>query len=139
MKKSKPGFSSADEVEAAFYTAFSRCDLQAMQSLWARDDAVCVHPGTAPIKGYEAVLKSWERIFSGAEPPSIRINVIQRIAGDELAVHMLEEYIGSPGVPRQKVVVFAANIYRRAGPGWLMVAHSGSVLRVPQVEGPTLQ
>ena len=139
MKRSKSEFSSADEVEAAFYAAFGRCDLLAMRSLWAREDAVCVHPGAAPIKGYEAILKSWEHIFSGAEPPKIRINVIQRILGEVLAVHMLEEYIGPPGVPRQEVVVFATNVYRREGQGWLMTAHNGSVLRVPQVAGPTLQ
>ena len=139
MKKSKAGYASADEVEDAFYTAFIHCDLQAMQTLWARDDAVCVHPGAEPIKGYEDILSSWESIFSGAEVPHIRINIIQRITGDDLVVHMVEEHIGTPGVAGQWAIVFATNVYRRDGRGWLMVAHNGSVMHIQQTAGPTLQ
>ena len=139
MKKSKAAYASADEVEAAFYIAFSHCDLQAMQTLWARDDAVCVHPGAEPIKDYEDILSSWESIFSGAEAPHVRINVIHRISSDDLVVHMVEEYIGALGVTGQWAMVFATNIYRRDGRGWLMVAHNASVIHIQQTEGPTLQ
>ena len=139
MKKPKAGYTSADEVEAAFYTAFIHCDLQAMQTLWARDDAVCVHPGAEPIKGYEDILRSWESIFSGAEAAHVRINTIQRIVGDDLVVHMVEEHIGALGVAGQWAMVFATNVYRRDGRDWLMVAHTASVMHIQQTAGPTLQ
>jgi ketosteroid isomerase-like protein len=139
MKKPEAGYASADDVEAAFYTAFTRCDLDTMQTLWTRDGAVCVHPGAAPIKGYEDILRSWQLIFSDAERPNVRINVIQRIAGDDLVVHMLEEHISSPGVPWQGAVVFATNIYRRDGQGWLMVAHNASAMPTQRTRVRTLQ
>jgi len=139
MKKSKAGYASADEAESAFYTAFIHCDLQAMQTLWARDDAVCVHPGAEPIKDYEDILSSWESIFNGAEAPHVRINVIHRITSDDLVVQMVEEHIGTLGVAGQWAMVFATNVYRRDGQGWLMVAHNASVLHIEQIEGPTLQ
>lgn len=139
MKKSKPEYSSAKDVEAAFYSAFSRCDLEAMQILWARDNAVCVHPGAEPIQGYESIVRSWRHIFSDALRPNVQIKVIQSIAGDDLAVHMVEEHIGSAAAPRQGAVVFATNIYRRSEQGWLMVAHNASVVRVRQEQSHTLQ
>lgn len=139
MKKLKIEYSSAEEVEAAFYAAFARCDLEAMQALWAKGDVVCVHPGAEAVKGYDAVLRSWERIFRDAEQPNVQIHVIQTMDGADLAVRMVEEHIGSSLYPRQGAVVFATNIYRRGERGWLLVAHNASIMRVRQVRSQTLQ
>jgi len=139
MKRPKVEYISAEEVESAFYTAFSLCDFKTMQELWIRSTAVCVHPGTEPIIGYEAVLRSWEDIFRDAARPNVRIKVLQRIDGDDLAVHMVEEHISSPGVPDQRAVVFATNVYRREGRRWLMAAHNASVMSVHQIQSRTLQ
>jgi ketosteroid isomerase-like protein len=39
-------FSSPDDVEAAFYEALQKGDIDALMALWADDDeVVCVHPG----------------------------------------------------------------------------------------------
>lgn len=139
MKRSSPKFSSAAEVEAAFYAAFSRCDIAAMHALWARDDAVCVHPGAEAIKGYDAILRSWEHIFRDAELPNVQINVIQTLTAGDLEVRMVEEHIGSATDPQQGAVVFATNIYCRSEQGWLMVAHNASIMRVQQARSHTLQ
>ena len=132
-------YASAAEAEAAFYSAFTRCDLEAMQLLWARDAAVCVHPGAGPIRGYEAVLRSWEGILGGAQPPNVRVNIVQRLGDADLAVHMVEEHVSSPGVPGQEAVVFATNVFRREGRGWLMVAHHASLIAARQSRAGTLQ
>lgn len=132
-------FASAAEVEIAFYDAFSRCDLAAMQNLWARDGAVCVHPGAEAIKGYESIMRSWEHIFRDSEQPSIQIHVIQIIEVDDMAVRMVEEHIGSASNPSQGAVVFATNIYRRGDQGWLMVAHNASIVRVQHPQSHMLQ
>jgi ketosteroid isomerase-like protein len=139
MKSSITRFASAAAVEAAFYAAFSRCDLEAMKDLWARDDPVCVHPGAEAVKGYEAILRSWDHIFRGAEQPNVQIKVIQTISADDLVVHMVEEHIGSASDPRQSAVVFATNIYRRGEQNWSMLAHIASLMRVQQAHSHTLQ
>jgi ketosteroid isomerase-like protein len=139
MKRSTMTFASAAEVETAFYDAFSRCDLEAMQIVWARDGAVCVHPGAEAIKGYVAIMRSWEHIFRDAEQPSVQIHAIQTIEGDAMAVRMVEEHIGSASTPDQSAVVFATNIYRRGDQGWLMVAHNASIMRVQQPQSHMLQ
>ena len=139
MSKPKPECRTAEEAEAAFYAAFSQCDLQAMQALWARDDVVCVHPGSAAITGYEAVMRSWEHIFSNAERPMIRTKVIQCIASEDLVLQMTEEYLSSPTNPSRGAVVLASNSYRRDAGGWSMVAHHASVMPVEQAQTRTLQ
>jgi len=139
MKPTKTIFDSAAAVEAAFYSAFSRCDLAAMQDLWAGTDSVCIHPGAEAVKGYDAIVRSWEHIFRGAERPNVQINVIQIIAGDGLAVHVVEEHIGSSANPSHGAVVLATNVYRREDKGWLMVAHNASLVRVQQTQSHTLQ
>jgi ketosteroid isomerase-like protein len=139
MKRSATTYATAAEVESAFYAAFSRCDITAMHALWARDDAVCVHPGAEAIKGYDAILRSWEHIFRDAELPNVQTHVIQTLRSGDLEVRMVEEHIGSTADPRQGAVVFATNIYRRGDQGWLMVAHNASIMRVQQARSHTLQ
>ena len=45
MKRLKELNGSAAEVEAAFYDALHRADLEALMALWADDEEiVCIHP-----------------------------------------------------------------------------------------------
>jgi len=126
-------------AEKAFYAAFVDCDIEAMRSIWSGEDALCVHPGAAPLLGYAAVLRSWEHIFDGAVMPRMQVRVLHRIVGDDLAIHLVEERIANPSEPGADALVLATNTYRRLPQGWLMVAHQGT--RVTQAKGPapTLQ
>jgi len=139
MKSPKPGYASADDVEAAFYDAFGRCDLESMQALWAERDSVCAHPGAEPLADFEAIVRSWAMIFRDAQRPSVRINVMRRVGNDDVAVHLVEEHISSPGTPGGEAVVFATNVYRHEERGWLMVTHHASLVSVRQQRGRTLQ
>ena len=132
-------FETAEEVEAAFYAAFTACDVEAMGRLWAKHDAVCIHPGAVPLLGHDAVMRSWEHIFAGALEPSIRVQAIRRIAGKDLAVHMVEEQIATPGDSSVAAVVLATNVYHRSEAGWLMVSHQGVLMTGNSQSGRTLQ
>ena len=136
---SEPVNSTPDLAEAAFYDAFARCDADAMRAIWAEQGAVCVHPGAAPIIGFEAVMRSWAHIFAGASPPLIETHVVQRIVEDSLAVHVLEERISTAAAPTERARVLATNVYRRIGGQWRMVAHHGSALPVRRAPARTLQ
>jgi len=58
----------------AFYDAFTRLDLDAMQNLWAkRTPVTCVHPGWDLVIGYEAVMQSWRAIFEGTSEIRFRV------------------------------------------------------------------
>jgi ketosteroid isomerase-like protein len=66
MKRLKELNGSAAEVEAAFYDALHRADLEALMALWADDEEiVCIHPGGVRLIGHAAIRASWETILAG--------------------------------------------------------------------------
>lgn len=132
-------YQSAEEVEVAFYAAFAACDVEAMARLWAQEDVICTHPGAVPLLGHDAVMRSWEHIFSGALEPSIEVHPIRRIVGKDLAVHIVEEKIATPEDPSAAAIVMATNIYRRSEAGWSMVSHQGVLMTGASRSGRTLQ
>jgi ketosteroid isomerase-like protein len=124
---SQPRYISSDDVEAAFYVAFSHCDRMMMDYVWANDDVICVHPGSQAIIGHTAVLRSWEHIFSNAVLPSMQINVVKRTIIDTMAVHVVEEHIATS--ESTSAIVLATNVYKKYEQGWLMIEHHGSVVQ----------
>ena len=136
MKQSRSSFTSAKDAEIAFYTAFTNCDSNAMGKLWADDEVICAHPGSHAIVGYEAVIRSWVYIFTGAEPPDIQVNVVKRILNDTLAVHVVEEHISTGESAFARLL--ATNVYRKYEKGWLMVEHHGSIIQ-SETEPRTVQ
>lgn len=131
MTHSHALFATPEDVEAAFYTAFSQCDIAAMQKLWAHDAVVCVHPGSHAISGYSAVLRSWAYIFDGAELPDIQLKLVSRHASEGLAVHVMQEHIATG--EKTTALLLATNVYRKYADGWLMVEHHGSMVQSQQV------
>jgi len=117
-------YAEPDQAEAAFYQAFELCDLHAMQRVWeAGDTSSCIHPGGPLLQGHEAVLQSWEQIFSQARPPQLSYRVLQRLQVDGLAVHTVEEAIRPGDGPEAPTLLIATNLYRQGSDGWLMIAH----------------
>ena len=129
-------FSSPVQAEEAFYSAFHRCDTESMAAVWARDNVICVHPGSYAIVGYDAVMRSWTNIFTNSELPEIQVNLLSSIVDDNLAVHMVEEYLRTGDDNHASVL--ATNIYRKFADSWRMVSHHGSVVNAP-AESHTLQ
>lgn len=135
MNEQATHYPTAEAAEAAFYAAFRRCDTAAIMALWTELEPYCIHPGARPLLGTDAIRRSWEHIFSDAVAPSIRTRLVHRVNGDDLAVHLVEEYIGPADEPAQSAVVLATNIYRRDAQGWQMASHQGSVM--PADERPS--
>ena len=56
----------------AFYVAFARKDVAAMEQIWSsRSTIVCVHPGWAALSGRAAVLGSWRAILTNPGQPTV--------------------------------------------------------------------
>jgi len=138
MTKKHFHFTSPEEIETAFYTAFVQADSSIMEALWAKNDALCVHPGSHAIKGYDEVIRSWAYIFTDAAATDIKLRVIQRHRHDDIAVHVLEEHISESGSEVPAAIVIATNVYEKYDEGWLIVQHHASVIQ-PQHAGQTLQ
>jgi ketosteroid isomerase-like protein len=117
-----------DHAEAAFYRAFAHCDLHGMTQVWeATPEASCIHPGGPLLQGSEAVLHSWEEIFSQARPPAIDYRVLQRLQDQRLVIHTVEESIRPSDGDDAPTRLVATNIYLRGSDGWRMLAHHASL------------
>ncbi|RZL56274.1 MAG: DUF4440 domain-containing protein [Variovorax sp.] len=118
---------TADDVEAAFYEALQRGDIDALMACWAdEDDVFCVHPGGPRLVGAPAIRAAFEQMFAHgaihARPAHVR-----KVDALTSAVHSVLERIEvlSPGGP-QHAFVLATNVYHRTAQGWRLVAHHAS-------------
>ena len=120
-------FGSAQEVEAAFYVAFQKSDLEAMTLIWDDHEAVCIHPFGERLEGKSAITQSWQMIFAHNVQLRFTLRDSWVFSGDSHAIHLVRENISvdeSDGV--KTMVVLATNAYRRVDDGWRMILHHAS-------------
>ena len=119
---------SPDEIEAQFYEALQRADLEALMGLWADDDdIVCVHPSGPRVVGAAAIRASFEAIFANGAIP-VQPEQVRRVQWLGGALHHLVERVDVPteGGALQAAWVFATNVYVKTAQGWRMAAHHAS-------------
>lgn len=118
---------SPDEVEAQFYEALQRADLDTLMAVWSDDDdIVCVHPGGPRVVGAGAIRAGFEAIFANGGVPVVPEQV-RRLQTLTCAVHSVLERIevgGEPGA--QTAWVAATNVYVKTTQGWRLAAHHAS-------------
>jgi ketosteroid isomerase-like protein len=125
MKPAKQLNGSAAEVEAAFYDALNRADLDALMLLWADDeDIVCIHPVGPRLHGHAAIQASWEAIF---EHGGLQIRPSHLHATHNLmsSVHTVIE--GATVAGGEPAHLLATNVYIKTPQGWRIVLHHVSV------------
>ena len=84
---------TADDIEAAFYEALQRGDVDALMDCWADEDEIfCVHPGGPRLVGADAIRAAFEQMFgNGAiHATPARVRKVESLAS---AVHNVLERI----------------------------------------------
>ncbi len=120
-------FASPQDVEAAFYEALERCDIDAMMAVWAEDEeVVCVQPGGPRLVGYTMVREAWQRIFANGRKLRVRLSQQTAITTPFAMISTLLEHIATLDDERLSAPVAATNVYVRGALGWRMVAHHAS-------------
>jgi len=128
-RKTIPG--SPDEIEAAYYDALGRADLEALMALWADDDdIVCIHPGAQRLVGHVAIRAAWEEILSHGAL-HIHPRQIHTTQNMLTSVHSVIEDIAHPDNNVSEVHVIATNVYVKTAQGWKIVTHHASVCPGP--------
>jgi ketosteroid isomerase-like protein len=118
------------DANSAFYRAFARRDLPAMEDLWARAEPVaCVHPGWAPLRGREAVMASWASLLAGEAPAISCAAASARVAGDVAWVLCRERIPGAPPVA-------ATNVFVRERGAWRICHHHAGLVAQERDEPP---
>jgi ketosteroid isomerase-like protein len=128
---------SAAEVEAAFYDALNRADLEALMALWADDEEiVCVHPGGPRLIGHSAIRASWSALL---EHGGLQIRPSQLHETHNLmsSVHTVVE--GVTAASGEPAHLIATNVYVKTPKGWRIVLHHVSVAPGPVPVDPRAQ
>lgn len=117
-----------EEIEAAFYDAISRADVDAVMSLWAdEDDIVCIHPGAPRLVGHASIRAAWESIFEqgGVQIRPVQVHVTQN---PMTSVHNIIEEVHRKTSRQQDIHILATNVYVKTASGWRLATHHASVV-----------
>ena len=127
MAKHRKLLGTAEDIEAAFYDAIGRADIDALMALWAEDeDILCIHPGAPRLVGHGPIRASWEAIF---ERGGVAIRPRQLLITQNMmtAVHNIIEEVNSSDNEHQELHIIATNIYLKTPQGWRIAVHHASV------------
>ena len=115
------------DIEAQFYEALQRGDIEALMSVWSDDeDIVCVHPGGPRIVGAAAIRATFDSIFANG-PISVHPEKLRTVNTGHCAVHNLMERVDiSTDEGPNTAWVIATNVYIKTDQGWRLVAHHAS-------------
>ncbi len=118
---------SPDDMEAAFYEALQRGDIEALMAVWADDDEiVCIHPGGGRVVGAVAIRASFEAIFANGGIP-VQVEQVHRLEYLHSALHHLLEKVAVAGPQGpQTAWVMATNFYVKTPLGWRLASHHAS-------------
>ena len=132
MRKSKLQAASlegdADDIEAAFYDALHRGDIEKLMACWADEDEIyCIHPGGPRVIGSTAIRATFEAMFGdGGAVRAWPERVIKTVAVASCVHNVLERVeVLAPGGTTNAWVI-ATNVYHRTAQGWRLVAHHAS-------------
>ena len=118
---------SADEIEAAFYEALQKGDIEKLMACWAdEDEVVCVHPGGPRVVGTLAIRAAFDAMFSNGSIRAVP-QQLRKVESLTSVVHNVLERIEvlTQGGPAHAYVL-ATNVYHRTAQGWRMVVHHAS-------------
>ena len=118
-------------VNEAFYAAVEAGDLDRLRELCCADrELVCLHPGTGPIHGTGAVLRSWALVMASTDYIQFFLTDVHvSVSGDVAAVTCTENILTaqdeqSSGFQGGKAQ--ALNVFTREAAGWRMWIHQAS-------------
>ena|SRR3989442_8407422 len=132
---------SEDEKEVfkaneSFYRAFESLDIKEMEKVWARETRIqCGHPGWRILRGWEAIMESWRRIFENT--PSVHFTLTDvsiEIRGDSAWVTLYENLNSSVEGQDVAATILTTNIFEKRSEGWRMILHHGSSVSQPAPE-----
>jgi ketosteroid isomerase-like protein len=118
----------ADEIEAAFYDALQKGDIEKLMACWADEDEICcIHPGGPRVVGATAIRATFEAMFADGGAVRAWPERVRKIASVTSIVHNLVERVEvATAAGPTNAWVIATNVYHRTAQGWRLVAHHAS-------------
>jgi ketosteroid isomerase-like protein len=123
---------AVEEVNGEFYAAFERGDIDAMTALWCDgEDTVCVHPGTAPLRGSGQINRSWALIMANTPYIQFFLTDVQvSVVGDVASVTCTENVLTADAEVDRSAFsggkAVATNVFVRTAGRWRLWIHHAS-------------
>ena len=125
------------ELNADFYRAFERGDLDAMTEIWLDDPGtLCVHPGAEPLRGAGRITRSWALIMANVTYIQFFLTDVEvRVDGDTAYVSCNENVLTAGEANDDSAFTggraIATNVFLRKGDTWrLWIHHASPVVSV---------
>ncbi|HWP57968.1 MAG TPA: nuclear transport factor 2 family protein [Candidatus Acidoferrales bacterium] len=130
-----PNLDELLKANESFYRAFQDLDIRQMEAVWRRAAYIqCFHPGWGLLRGWEAVMSSWRRIFENAQGINIVLTEVHaEIRGTVGWVTQYENLTSEIDGERSYGVVLATNLFEKDSARWFMIHHHGSTVVNPPV------
>lgn len=116
-------------VNAAFYRAFEKKDIEAMSTVWSQGTgSFCVHPGWNVLRGWKDIRSSWVNIFKNTAYIEINTEIVTTEVRDHIAYVVLIENVLQiiNGKRRLEAQSIATNMFELLGGKWYLVHHHAS-------------
>lgn len=116
-------------VNAAFYRAFEKKDIEAMSTVWSQGTgSFCVHPGWNVLRGWKEIRSSWVNIFKNTAYIEINTEIVTTVVRDHIAYVVLVENVLQiiNGHRRLEAQSIATNMFELLGGKWYLVHHHAS-------------
>ncbi|PSN18497.1 DUF4440 domain-containing protein [filamentous cyanobacterium CCP5] len=116
------------KANQAFYRAFEKKDLEAMESIWSKGiGCLCIHPGRDALKGWEDIRDSWQQIFKNTHYLEIDTDILLvAVSGDLAQIVLVENVLQISSGRRLEARSMATNLFERLGDRWYLTHHHGS-------------
>ena len=116
------------KANSRFYEALGERDIELMKLVFVPDErAGCTHPGWIMLRGYDAIIQSWENVFDPEDKLHINLhNVTVDLRGQTAWVTCIQELTYIRRDPVMMNVSVSTNIFEKTDSGWLMLIHHAS-------------
>jgi uncharacterized protein (TIGR02246 family) len=117
------------EANLKFYFALESLDIDLMDEVWATDgSAICIHPNSTRLAGWENIRNSWEQIFRNTTFMRVDVSEVSvEVQGQTAWVTCLENITTARGDQMRRAQAYATNIFVFEDDRWLLVLHHASL------------
>jgi ketosteroid isomerase-like protein len=119
-------YTTPQDAEDAYYDAIEEKNLEALMAVWEdSEEVLCLLPMMAVQSGKDRIRKLWEPLMKDELSLDLQTRHLAWIKTPDLAIHLIEELLQSPGQTEPQGV-YATNIFRRTSEGWRLLMHQNS-------------
>ncbi|NJM69952.1 MAG: nuclear transport factor 2 family protein [Scytonema sp. RU_4_4] len=115
-------------VNAAFYRAFEKKDIEVMGTVWSQGTgSLCIHPGWNVLRSWKEIRSSWVNIFKNTAYIEINTEILTTEVRDNVAyIVLVENVLQIINGRRLEARSIATNIFELLGGKWYLVHHHAS-------------